>query len=150
MGEQQASHDHDCPIEHFTNTEKIVRQDILMKAKELADLISTSTEVQFFQQAEKQIATNDTVQKLINQIKKKQKEAVAFETFKNPAMVKKIEAEIDQLQDELDEIPIVSEFKQSQQDINYMLQLIMTAIRDTVSEKINVEQGKVEQTSCGD
>jgi cell fate (sporulation/competence/biofilm development) regulator YmcA (YheA/YmcA/DUF963 family) len=121
-----------------------------MKAKELADLISTSTEVQFFQQAEKQITTNETVQNLINQIKKKQKEAVAFETFKNPAMVKKIEAEIDQLQDELDEIPIVSEFKQSQQDINYMLQLIMTAIRDTVSEKINVEQGKVEQTSCGD
>lgn len=56
-------------------------------------------------------------------------------------MVSKIEGEIEVLQDELDEIPIVSEFKQTQQDINYLLQLVMDVIKDTISEKINVESG---------
>ncbi|MCS7461810.1 YlbF family regulator [Paenibacillus doosanensis] len=126
-------------MECYTNTEMIVREDILEKAKELAELISTSNEVQFFQQAEKQIASNDQIQVLISAIKKKQKEIVAFESFENKKMVEKIEKEIDELQDQLDNIPIVNEFRQSQEDINYLLQLIMTVIRDTVSEKITVE-----------
>ncbi|WP_248930903.1 RicAFT regulatory complex protein RicA family protein [Paenibacillus hamazuiensis] len=132
-------------MEHYTNTELIVREDILAKAKELAELISTSNEVQFFRKAEQQIAGNDHIQKLISAIKKKQKEIVAFETtFKNKQMVEKIEKEIEELQDQLDEIPIVNEFRQSQEDINYLLQLVMSVIRDTVSEKITVEEGKAE------
>jgi cell fate (sporulation/competence/biofilm development) regulator YmcA (YheA/YmcA/DUF963 family) len=139
-------------MEHYTNTELLVREDILAKAKELADLIATSNEVQFFQKAEKQIAQNEQVQKLISAIKKKQKEIVAFETtFKNPQMVEKIEKEIDELQDQLDAIPIVSEFKQTQQDINYLLQLVVGVIRDTVAEKINVEAGQAAApSSCSD
>lgn len=122
----------------------------MAKAKELAALLSTSNEVQFFQKAEKQIANNDHIQTLIGAIKKKQKEIVAFESFQNQKMVDKIEKEIEDLQDELDAIPIVSEFKQSQEDINYLLQLVMTVIRDTISETITVEQGKVTSSTCSD
>jgi len=140
-----------CPIEHYTNTEFVIREDIMAKTKELAELITTSSEVQFFQQAEKQISGNEGIQKLINQIKKKQKEIVAFKSFDNPAMVQKIENEIDQLQDELDHVPIVNEFRQSQEDINYLLQLVMGVIRDTISEKITVEEGKdsPSTSNCG-
>ncbi|TDF98351.1 RicAFT regulatory complex protein RicA family protein [Paenibacillus piri] len=126
-------------MECFTNTEMIVREDIMAKAKELADLISTSNEVQFFQKAEVQISSNDQIQTLISAIKKKQKEIVAFESFENKKMVEKIEKEIEELQNQLDSIPIVNEFRQSQEDINYLLQLVMSVIRDTVSEKITVE-----------
>ncbi|WP_407946100.1 RicAFT regulatory complex protein RicA family protein [Paenibacillus athensensis] len=132
---------HAFEMEHFTNTELIVREDILSKAKELAELLTTSSEVQFYQQAEKQISSNEHIQGLIAQIKKKQKEIVAFEKFQNAKMVEKIEKEIDTLQDELDGIPVVSEFKQTQADINYLLQLVMSVIRDTISDKINVEAG---------
>ncbi|WP_209972197.1 RicAFT regulatory complex protein RicA family protein [Paenibacillus eucommiae] len=128
----------------------IVREDILAKAMELASLLTTSNEVQFYQQAEKKIATNDDIQKLISAIKKKQKEIVAFESFKNQKMVDKIEKEIEVLQDELDGIPIVSEFKQTQEDINYLLQLVMSVLRDTISEKINVEVGSAEAPSSCD
>ncbi len=146
----QHNHDHDHDHEHmqcsqmecYTNTEMIVREDILVKAKELADLISTSNEVQFFQKAENQISSNDQIQTLISAIKKKQKEIVAFESFENKKMVDKIEKEIEELQDQLDNIPIVNEFRQSQEDINYLLQLVMSVIRDTVSDKITVESGK--------
>lgn len=139
----------ECHMEHYTVTESIVREDILAKARELADLISTSSEVDFYRNAEKKINASEHVQSLISAIKKKQKEAVAFEqTFKNPEMVKKIDEEITALQDELDAIPIVAEFQQTQSDLNYMLQLVMNVVRDTVSEKIQVEQGKAEVTRC--
>lgn len=139
----------ECSMEHFTVTESTVRQDILVKARELAGMIATSTEVDIYRRAEKQIADNTRVQNLISAIKKKQKEAVAFEqTFKNPEMVKQIDNEIVSLQDELDAIPIVAEFQQTQSDLNYMLQLVMNVVRDTVSEKIQVEEGTVEVTRC--
>lgn len=131
-------------METYTNTEMIVREDILAKAKELAELISTSNEVQFFQKAEHQISSNDHIQTIISAIKKKQKEIVAFESFENKKMVQKIEKEVEELQDQLDSIPIVNEFRQSQEDINYLLQLVMSVIRDTVSEKVTVEAGKAD------
>jgi cell fate (sporulation/competence/biofilm development) regulator YmcA (YheA/YmcA/DUF963 family) len=139
------SHSHDHHMEHFTNTELIVREDIIKRTKELADLLTTSDEIQIYQKAEKQIAEHKHIQSLISAIKKKQKEIVAFESFQNEQMVAKIEKEIEQLQQELDAIPIVSEFKQTQEDINYLLQQVMSIIRDTISEKIHVESGSTDQ-----
>lgn len=135
----------------YDTRDLIVREDIMGKAKELASLISTSEEVKHFQQAEQKIIAHERVQGLIATIKKKQKEIVAFESFKNKAMVAKIEREIEELQDEIDGIPVVNEFQQSQSDINYLLQLVISVIRDTVSEKINVEAGtEAPPSSCGD
>jgi cell fate (sporulation/competence/biofilm development) regulator YmcA (YheA/YmcA/DUF963 family) len=135
-------------MERYNVTELIVREDIMAKAKELASLIATSEEVQYYQRAEKQIKNNAEVQELIKLIKKRQKEAVAFEkTFKNEKMVEKINGEIEELQDKLDAIPIVSQFKQAQEDINYLLQLVVGVIRDTVSEKIELESAANESAS---
>lgn len=128
----------------------VIRDDIMRKAKELASMIGTSEEVKQFQQAEAKIQNHERIQHLIAKIKKKQKEIVAFESFKNAAMVSKIEQEIEELQDELDSIPLVNEFQQSQSDINYLLQLVVSVIRDTVSEKVNVEAGTDSPpSSCG-
>ncbi|OPG98007.1 hypothetical protein B2I21_11740 [Chryseobacterium mucoviscidosis] len=128
----------------------VIRDDIMGKAKELADMLGTSEEVKQFQQAESKIRDHERIQQLIATIKKKQKEIVAFESFKNVDMVSKIEQEIEDLQEELDSIPLVTEFQQSQSDINYLLQLVISVIRDTVSEKVNVEAGTDSPpTSCG-
>jgi cell fate (sporulation/competence/biofilm development) regulator YmcA (YheA/YmcA/DUF963 family) len=138
-------------MQTYNTRDLIVREDIMGKAKELASLISTSEEVRHFQQAEQKILTHERVQGLIATIKKKQKEIVAFESFKNKEMVAKIEREIEVLQDEIDGIPVVNEFQQSQSDINYLLQLVISVIRDTVSEKINVEAGtEAPPSTCGD
>ncbi|WP_422661492.1 RicAFT regulatory complex protein RicA family protein [Paenibacillus sp. EC2-1] len=134
----------------FNTRDLIIREDIMEKAGELAELISTSEEVRMFQQAEEKIRNHERVQDLIKTIKKKQKEIVAFETFQNKDMVAKIEREIEQLQDEIDGIPLVVEFQQSQSDINYLLQLVVSVIHDTVSQKVNVETGKdTPPSSCG-
>ncbi|MBW5444489.1 hypothetical protein GE107_00225 [Cohnella sp. CFH 77786] len=148
------AHDHDhlhehgdgCGIPKFDNRELIVREDILARARELAHLITTTEEVSLFQRAEKLIQANEKVQGLIAQMKKKQKELVAFETtFKNEQMVEKIQKEIDALQDELDEMPVVQQFQQSQVDVNYLLQSIVSIIRDTVAEKIDMEAAEPPQ-----
>jgi len=142
----------DCNMPHFETIDLIVREDIMLKAKELASLIATSSEVEFYQKSERQIDANEHVQSLIKDIKKKQKELVAFESFRNDKMIEKIKAEIAVLQDELDNIPIVSEFQQSQSDINYLLQLVMGVVRDTVAQKIDVEAGTVDpnEQNCSD
>ncbi len=133
----------------MNHQEAVGREVIMAKARELAELFADSAEVDTYRKAEEQIALNPHVQGLISTIKKKQKEAVAFEqTFKNKEMAKAIDEEIEALQDELDAIPIVSEFQETQSDLNYMLQLVMGAVRDTVSEKIQVEEGKVEVSRC--
>ncbi|MEF3304918.1 RicAFT regulatory complex protein RicA family protein [Paenibacillus sp. GYB003] len=138
-------------MEKYTATELIVRDDIMEKAKELAALISTSDEVQFYRQAEKQVQANAEIQELIKLIKKRQKEVVAFETFQNKKMVDKINGELEELQDKLDQYPIVSQFKQAQEDINYLLQLVVGVVRDTVAEKIQVEDAApVVESNCSD
>ncbi|MFC5402019.1 RicAFT regulatory complex protein RicA family protein [Cohnella soli] len=147
MSAHAHDHDHDhgegCSVPVFDNRELIVREDILARAKELAQLITTTEEVEMYQKSEKLIQSHEKVQGLITTIKKKQKELVAFQnTFKNPAMVEKIEGEIDTIQDELDNIPIVQQFQQSQVDVNYLLQSIVSVIRDTVAEKLDVEAAK--------
>lgn len=134
----------------YDTKDLVIRDDIMSKAKELAELISGSEEVQQFQKAEEKIRNHERVQSLIATIKKKQKEIVAFESFQNQEMVAKIEKEIEALQDEIDGIPLVNEFQQSQSDINYLLQLVISVIHDTVSEKVNVEAGtEAPPSSCG-
>lgn len=150
MGDHHNHQDHtDCGIPKFDSRDLVIREDIMAKAKELAGLIGTSEEVRQFQKAEQMIQNHDRVQTLISAIKKKQKEIVAFESFQNKAMVEKIEREIEELQNELDDIPLVTEFQQSQSDINYLLQLVISVIRDTVSEKINVEAGSEPAATSG-
>jgi cell fate (sporulation/competence/biofilm development) regulator YmcA (YheA/YmcA/DUF963 family) len=147
---QEQGQINDCGMKSFDTRDLVIQEDVMAKAKELADLISGSEEVKHFQQAEMKINNHERVQDLITVIKKKQKEIVAFESFRNKDMVAKIEAEIEVLQDEIDGIPVVVEFQQSQSDINYLLQLVVSVIRDTVSEKVNVEVGTdAPPTNCG-
>ena len=133
-------HDHACAVPKFDSRDLVIRADIMAKAKELAEMIYTSDEVQHYRRAEAQIKNNEKVQSMIAAIKKKQKEIVAFQSFQNQKMVDKIEGEIAALQDELDAMPIVSDFQQSQSDINYLLQLVVSVIRDTVAQKLDVEE----------
>lgn len=138
-------------MERNRNADMVGRDDILAKAKQLAELIGSSSEVQFYKQAELQITGNEHVQSLIASIKKKQKEAVAFEeVLKKPEKVEKIEGELAALHHELEQIPIVAEFQQSQSDINDLLQLVIRVIRDSVSEKVEVEEADRKSSNISD
>ncbi|WP_232697161.1 RicAFT regulatory complex protein RicA family protein [Brevibacillus daliensis] len=115
--------------------------EILEKAREVAKMISLTKEVDFYKRAEAQIKMNDNVQNLIASLKAKQKQLVMFESMNKTDLVVKVQKEFDELQDQLDSIPIVSEFKQSQSDVNDLLQLVTNVITTTVSERIILDTG---------
>lgn len=122
-------------------TNMYTQKEILDKARELATMISRTNEVDFFKRAELQIKHHERVQELIDQLKQKQKQMVMFESINKPDLVKKVEAEFNELQEELDSIPLVNEFKQSQVDVNDLLQMVTNVITNTVSERIILDTG---------
>jgi len=112
------------------------KEQIIEKALELANMVSQTDEVSFFKKAEAQINEHEKVQSLIAEIKKHQKEAVNLQHYRKHEALRLVEEKIDNLMNEVDDIPLVIEFKQSQTEVNDLLQLIASTISDTVTSKI--------------
>ncbi|MCF6410649.1 RicAFT regulatory complex protein RicA family protein [Pseudalkalibacillus salsuginis] len=117
------------------------RKQVIEKAEELAKMISSTEEVDFFKKAEEKINENDKVQKLIGKIKMYQQEAVNLQHYQKHEALKRVEDKLASLHAEVDAIPIVMEFKQSQTDVNDLLQLITSTISNTVTNEIIRETG---------
>lgn len=115
---------------------KFTKDDIVARAKELAQMISETEEVDFFKRAEAQIHGNEKVKMTISTIKGLQKQAVNLQHFGKEQMLNKVEEKIASLEKELDEIPVVQEFKQSQLEVNELLQLIASTISNTVTDEV--------------
>ncbi|KMJ59335.1 hypothetical protein AB685_00120 [Bacillus sp. LL01] len=120
---------------------KYTRADIVERAKELAQMIADTEEVEYFQRAEEQINENQKIKEMIASVKSLQKQAVNFQHYGKTEALKKTEAKLDALLAELDEIPIVQEFKTSQTNVNDLLQLVSSYISKTVTDEIIVATG---------
>jgi len=116
--------------------QKFTKDDIVAKAAELAKMIAETEEVDFFKRAEAQINENERVRNLIANIKALQKQAVNLQHYGKKEALKQVEAKIDKLEEELDGIPVVQEFKQSQVDVNDLLQIVTNTISNTVTDEI--------------
>lgn len=115
---------------------KYKKTEIIDKARELAKMISETEEVDYFKKAESKINENEKVAQKIKQIKALQKQAVNLQNYGKVNMLKKVEETIDQLQKEIDEIPVVQEFKESQVEVNDLLQMVTHTIANTVTNEI--------------
>ncbi|WP_112180916.1 MULTISPECIES: RicAFT regulatory complex protein RicA family protein [Paraliobacillus] len=112
------------------------KEDVISKADELAAQIANIEEVDRFKQVEERLNNNQKIKKLINQMKALQKQAVNFQAYGKTEALKKVEKEIDLLQEEIDEIPIVQEFRESQVMINDILQVVTETITDEVTKEM--------------
>jgi len=117
-------------MSHYT------KNQIMEKTNELAKMLAETEEVDFFKKAEASINQNDKVQRLIQQIKLLQKESVNLQHYQKQEAYQENEGKIDELMNQLDEIPIVQEFKQSQVDVNDLLQYISITISNRVTDEI--------------
>lgn len=115
---------------------KYSKDDILARAKELARMIAETDEVDFFKRAEAQIHDNEKVRTAISAIKGLQKQAVNLQHYGKIEALKNTEEKIASIEKELDEIPVVSEFKHSQVEVNELLQLVASTISNTVTDEI--------------
>jgi len=120
---------------------KYTRDEILTQAKQLAKMIAETEEVDFFKRAEEKIHQNEKVRTLINELKSLQKQAVNFQHYGKHEALKRVEEKIDAIYEQLEQIPIVSEFQQSQADVNDLLQLVASTISNTVTDEILASTG---------
>ncbi|WP_226034873.1 RicAFT regulatory complex protein RicA family protein [Aquibacillus saliphilus] len=135
------------------------RKQVVEEANKLAKMMASTDEIDRFKQIEAKLNENQKIQALIKKMKALQKQAVNFQAYGKQEALKKVEAEIDRIQDEIDEIPIVQEFKDSQVVINDILQLVSNTIaREVTNEVIRSTNGdilagetgsKVGRSSCG-
>ncbi|CDO02157.1 YmcA protein [Oceanobacillus picturae] len=112
------------------------RTQVLEEAKRLASMLANTEEIDRFKQVEAKINENQKVQKLITKIKALQKQAVNFQAYEKREALKRIEEEIDRLQNEIDEIPVVQEFKETQIVVNDVLQLVSGTIAREVTNNV--------------
>lgn len=115
---------------------KYTKDEIITRAKELALMIANTEEVDFFKRAEAQINENQKIRENIASLKSLQKQAVNFQQYGKEKALKIIEGKIDQIQADIDEVPIVQEFKQSQGEVNDLLQLVSTTIANGVTNEV--------------
>lgn len=120
---------------------KYTKDEIVARARELATMIAETEEVDFFKRAEAQIHENEKVRNLIDEIKGLQKQAVNLHHYGKPEALKRTEDKIEKIEAELDAIPVVKEFKQSQGDVNDLLQLVASTISNKVTDEILTSTG---------
>lgn len=112
------------------------RKQILDEAKNLAQMLANTEEIDRFKEVEAKLNDNQKVQKLITKIKALQKQAVNFQAYEKKEALKRVEDEIDRLQAEIDAIPVVQEFKETQVVVNDVLQLVSGTIAREVTNDV--------------
>ncbi|UOR12648.1 RicAFT regulatory complex protein RicA family protein [Halobacillus amylolyticus] len=112
------------------------RKQVVDEAHKLAKMMADIEEIDRFKQLEAKLNDNTKVQSYIKKIKALQKQAVNFQAYGKTEALEKVEKEIDRLQDELDSIPVVAEFKDSQMVINDILQMISSTISREVTNEV--------------
>ncbi|KGR76222.1 RicAFT regulatory complex protein RicA family protein [Ureibacillus manganicus] len=117
-------------------TKLYTKEEIVEKAKEIAHMIANTEQVDFFKKAEAQINDNQFVREKIASLKTLQKQAVNFQHLGKERALKLIEEKIEKIEQEIDELPIVQEFKQSQYEVNNLLQLVSNAIANSVTDEV--------------
>ncbi|ARK22782.1 MULTISPECIES: RicAFT regulatory complex protein RicA family protein [Sporosarcina] len=115
---------------------KFTKDEIIQKARDLAHMLANTEEVEFYKRAEAQINENQKVREKIASMKSLQTQAVNFQNYEKERALKAIEKKIDQVQAEIDAIPLVQEFKQSQDEVNDLLQLVSNTIANSVTDEI--------------
>lgn len=117
------------------------RKEVLDEAKHLANMLSNTEEINRFKVLEAKINAHSKVQENIKKIKTLQKQAVNLQAYDKKEALKLVEEQIDKLHDELDEIPIVQEFKDIQVTVNDILQLVTKTIAREVTNQIIEDTG---------
>ncbi|HLQ73810.1 MAG TPA: YlbF family regulator [Bacillota bacterium] len=126
------------------------RQEVLDEARNLADMLSQTEEIERFKQLEAKINANEKLQKNIKKIKTLQKQAVNLQAYDKKEALKIVEEQIDSTQEEIDSLPIVQEFKEVQIVVNEVLQLVSgTIAREVTNHVIEATGGDVLQGKTG-
>lgn len=108
--------------------EKLVNQEIPNKVQEIVNLVKSSEDYQNYLYLENKMKSHPTIPKIIEQIKKLQKEAVQKES--QGLDITSIEQKLSSLEKQLKGIPLYQDFIHEQEKLNH----VFIYIKDTIEQ----------------
>ena len=112
-----------------------MNDNILKEVDEIITYIKESNDYQEYIYLKNKLSKNIKANKLINEIKKCQKEIVKLEVKKENT--REIEDKINKNLDELNKIPLYIQFIEKQKDLDIIFQKIKNTLNNYFYEKIN-------------
>ncbi|MEB7398729.1 YlbF/YmcA family competence regulator [Staphylococcus epidermidis] len=109
-------------------------KEIIRKVESLAEKIGKLEVVQDYHNVEKQIHNNQAIKQKMNRLKTQQKQSVNFQNYGKQNALEQSEAKIQYLKDEINELPIVEEFRSAQYEANDLLQMMVKTMEDRLNE----------------
>lgn len=117
------------------------KKEIVAEAKNLGKMMSTTEQVEYFKKAEAKIHENQEVREKMASLKSLQKQAVNFQSYGKERAYEMTEEKIKKIEEELNGMPIVDQFKEAQGQVNELLQMVSHAISKTVTDEIITSTG---------
>jgi cell fate (sporulation/competence/biofilm development) regulator YmcA (YheA/YmcA/DUF963 family) len=109
-----------------------------MSAKqELLELIKNNESVKRYQQIEAVINKDKTLKKNINKLKSIQKQLINAKEINKTQAINKFQLEFDQLLEEIESFPLMSEYLDLQEEINHMIKEVLQIIENKINKGID-------------
>lgn len=108
-------------------------EEILEQADRLSAKIQDLDLVKDYRRVEEQIHANHSIDTRMKELKRNQKQAVNFQNYGKIEALKASEHTIQSLEHDINQLPIVGEFRTAQREANDLLQLMI----ETMSKCLN-------------
>lgn len=106
---------------------------------ELVDKLKNDDDIIRYQQIEQQIQNNEFINTTMSQIKALQKEAVHLKAMRKTNALQQVEQQIDDLEQQIHNLPITTQFQESMYEVNLFMQQLMQFIQDDMTSQINYD-----------
>lgn len=110
------------------------KEEILNQTEKLSHNIKNLEIIKSYQSVEKQIHENQTIEMKMKKLKKQQKQSVNFQNYGKQQAYEQSESEIQSLENEINELPIVEEFRSAQYEANDFLQMMVSTMENRLNE----------------
>ncbi|MBU0437465.1 hypothetical protein CD110_05105 [Staphylococcus casei] len=112
------------------------KDDILEAATQLSERIKSLDTVKEYHAVEAQIHHNKHIEQRMKDLKKTQKQSVNLQNYGKTEALKQSEGKIHDIEQNINDLPIVEEFRESQTEANDLLQMMIS----TMSDRLNQHQ----------
>ncbi|UEX89283.1 YlbF family regulator [Staphylococcus ratti] len=111
------------------------KEAILHHATQLSNDIQALEAIRNYRQIEAQIHRHPQIAQYMDDLKQNQKHSVNFQSYNKPIAYQRSEEKIASIQSEIDAFPIVTQFRQSQEEANETLHLIVETLATRLQER---------------
>ncbi|MCD8793089.1 RicAFT regulatory complex protein RicA family protein [Staphylococcus gallinarum] len=110
------------------------KDEILAEADRISERIKDLDIVKEYHRVEQQIHNNKQIEQKMKDLKKNQKQSVNLQNYGKTEALKQSEGKIQEIEQNINILPIVEEFKESQAEVNDLLQMLISTMSDRLNE----------------